>query len=118
MTYNANTSRILRFFAGQQVLVDFIFYVVHNLGNASSNLISSRFKEFLVLGIVDLTALNAATLESGAKEVSCCELSECASAWLFLSLTKVGLLASDELLLGLKKSVIGLCITLSESRRC
>lgn len=89
MTYDSNTSRVLRFFAGQQVLVDFILYVVHNFGNAFSDLISSRFKEFLVLGIVDLTALNAAALEGGAKEVGCCELSESAGAWLFISFTKV-----------------------------
>ena len=66
VTHNSNRSGILRFFAGKQVLVNFIFYVAHNLGNASSDLIPCRFKEFLVLGIVDLTALNAAALEGGA----------------------------------------------------
>ena len=79
--------------------------MVYNLRNASSDLISSRLKEFLVFGIVDLTALNSTALEGGAKEVGCCKLSESASAWLFISLTKVGLLASDELLLGLKKAL-------------
>jgi len=105
MTHNSNRSRILRFFPGKQILINFIFYVVHNLRNASSDLIPSRFKEFLVLGIVDLTAFHAAALESRAQVVSCCKSSERAGPWLFLSLAKVGLLACDELLLGLKVSL-------------